>query len=63
MYIGDKVRLIEGTQDLDDSFAEREFTVVGFVNSSYYTCSTNGFDVAWKRPSYELRVRSRFGLR
>ena len=39
--IGDKVRLIEGTQDLDDSFAEREFTVVGFVNSSYYTCSTN----------------------
>ena len=41
MHIGDKVRLIEGTQDLDDSFAEREFTVVGFVNSSYYTCSTN----------------------
>ena len=39
--IGDKVRLIEGTQDLDDSFAVREFTVVGFVNSSYYTCSTN----------------------
>lgn len=41
VHIGDKVRLIEGTQDLDDSFAEREFTVVGFVNSSYYTCSTN----------------------
>ena len=39
--IGDKVRLIEGTQDLDDSFAVREFTVVGFVNSSYYTCSSN----------------------
>ncbi|WP_288482923.1 FtsX-like permease family protein [uncultured Slackia sp.] len=41
VHIGDKVRLIEGTQDLDDSFAEREFTVVGFVNSSYYTCLTN----------------------
>ncbi len=41
VHIGDKVRLIEGTQDLDDSFAEREFTVVGFVNSSYYTCSSN----------------------
>ena len=41
VHIGDKVRLIEGTQNLDDSFAEREFTVVGFVNSSYYTCSTN----------------------
>ena len=41
VHIGDKVRLIEGTQDLDDSFAEREFAVVGFVNSSYYTCSTN----------------------
>ena len=41
VHIGDKVCLIEGTQDLDDSFAEREFTVVGFVNSSYYTCSTN----------------------
>lgn len=41
VHIGDKVRLIEGTQDLDDSFAVREFTVVGFVNSSYYTCSTN----------------------
>lgn len=41
VHIGDKVRLIEGTQDLDDSFAGREFTVVGFVNSSYYTCSTN----------------------
>lgn len=41
VHIGDKVRLIEGTQDLDESFAEREFTVVGFVNSSYYTCSTN----------------------
>ena len=26
VHIGDKVRLIEGTQDLDDSFAEREFT-------------------------------------
>ena len=39
--LGDKVRLLEGTQDLDKTFAVREFTVVGFVHSSYYTCSTN----------------------
>ena len=39
--IGDKVRLIEGTQDLDDTFAVREFTVVGFCESGYYTCSTS----------------------
>ena len=39
--LGDKVRLLEGTQDLDQTFTVREFTVVGFVHSSYYTCSTN----------------------
>lgn len=39
--LGDKVRLLEGTQDLDKTFAVREFTVVGFVHSSYYACSTN----------------------
>ena len=39
--LGDKVRLLEGAQDLDKTFAVREFTVVGFVHSSYYTCSTN----------------------
>lgn len=39
--LGDKVRLLEGTQDLDKTFSVREFTVVGFVHSSYYTCSTN----------------------
>ena len=41
VQVGDKVRLVEGTQDLDDTFAVREFTVCGFVRSSYYTCSTN----------------------
>ncbi len=39
--LGDKVRLLEGAQDLDKTFSVREFTVVGFVHSSYYTCSTN----------------------
>ena len=39
--LGDKVRLLEGMQDLDKTFSVREFTVVGFVHSSYYTCSTN----------------------
>lgn len=39
--LGDKVRLLEGTQDLGKTFSVREFTVVGFVHSSYYTCSTN----------------------
>ena len=39
--IGDKVRLIEGTQDLDDTFAVHEFTIVGFCESGYYTCSTS----------------------
>ena len=39
--LGDKVRLLEGVQDLDKTFAVQEFTVVGFVHSSYYTCSTN----------------------
>ena len=39
--IGDKVRLIEGTQDLGDTFSVREFTIVGFCESGYYTCSTS----------------------
>ena len=38
--VGDKVLLSEGTSDLDDTFAVHEFTVSGFVRSSYYTCST-----------------------
>ena len=41
VQVGDKVRLVEGTQDLDSTFAVKEFTVCGFVRSSYYTCSTN----------------------
>ncbi len=41
VQVGDKVRLVEGTQDLDDTFSVHEFTVCGFVRSSYYTCSTN----------------------
>lgn len=39
--IGDKVRLIEGTQDLGDTFSVREFTIVGFCKSGYYTCLTS----------------------
>ena len=39
--VGDKVLLAEGTADLDDTFAVREYTVSGFVRSSYYTCSTS----------------------
>ena len=39
--IGDTVRVMESTQDLDDTFSVREFTVTGFIRSSYYTCSTS----------------------
>ena len=39
--IGDKVLLAEGASDLDDTFAVHEYTVSGFVRSSYYTCSTS----------------------
>ena len=39
--VGDKVRLSEGTQSLDDTFSVKEFTVTGFIRSSYYTCSTS----------------------
>ena len=39
--IGDTVQVLEGTTDLDSTFAVTEFTVVGFVHSSYYTCTTN----------------------
>ena len=39
--VGDKVLLAEGTSDLDDTFAVHEYTVSGFVRSSYYTCSTS----------------------
>lgn len=39
--VGDKVLLAEGTSDLDDTFVVHEYTVSGFVRSSYYTCSTS----------------------
>ena len=39
--VGDKVLLAEGTSDLNDTFAVHEYTVSGFVRSSYYTCSTS----------------------
>lgn len=39
--VGDKVLLAEGTSDLDDTFSVHEYTVSGFVRSSYYTCSTS----------------------
>ncbi|MDO5801840.1 MAG: ABC transporter permease, partial [Coriobacteriia bacterium] len=39
--VGDKVLFAEGTSDLDDTFAVHEYTVSGFVRSSYYTCSTS----------------------
>ena len=39
--VGDKVLLAEGASDLDDTFAVHEYTVSGFVRSSYYTCSTS----------------------
>ena len=39
--IGDKVLLAEGASDLDDTFSVHEYTVSGFVRSSYYTCSTS----------------------
>ena len=39
--VGDKVLLAEGASNLDDTFAVHEYTVSGFVRSSYYTCSTS----------------------
>ncbi len=39
--VGDTVRVVEGTQELDDAFSVKEYRVAGFVRSSYYTCSTS----------------------
>ncbi|WP_294440010.1 FtsX-like permease family protein [uncultured Slackia sp.] len=39
--IGDTVQLLEGTQDLGDTLDADQFTVVGFVRSSYYASSTS----------------------
>ena len=41
VQVGDKIRLIEGAQSLDSTFSAREFTVSGFVRSSYYASPTN----------------------
>ncbi len=34
--LGDTVYVLEGTQDIDETLAYTEYTVVGFVRSSYY---------------------------
>ncbi len=39
--IGDKLYFTEGTQDLDSVFSTKEYTVVGYVHSSYYVSSTS----------------------
>ncbi len=39
--IGDTVTLLEGTQDLDETFTTSEFKVVGFVQTAYYTSTTS----------------------
>ena len=39
--IGDKVSAIDCISKMDETLAETEFTVVGFVHSPYYTCSSN----------------------
>lgn len=38
--IGDKMQLIEGSQDLDDTLKYREYTIVGFAHSPYYVSTT-----------------------
>ncbi|WP_281653906.1 FtsX-like permease family protein [Eggerthella sinensis] len=44
--IGDTVTITEGTQDVDDTLATRTYTIVGFVNSSYYATSSSMGDTA-----------------
>lgn len=39
--VGDVVTVLEGTQDIDDTLATREYTVTGFVRCSYYASPTN----------------------
>lgn len=39
--IGDTVTITEGTQYVDDTLATRTYTIVGFVNSSYYATSSS----------------------
>ncbi len=39
--IGDTVQVLEGTQDLEDTLDGTEYTVVGFVRSSYYASSSS----------------------
>ncbi len=41
VQIGDTVTLIEGTQDLEDTFEVKEYTITGFVRSSYYASPTS----------------------
>ncbi|MEN2578377.1 hypothetical protein AAER81_03745, partial [Acinetobacter baumannii] len=39
--VGDTVKVLEGTQDIDETLASREYTVTGFVRCSYYASPTN----------------------
>lgn len=39
--VGDTVVVLEGTQDVDETLASREYTVTGFVRCSYYASPTN----------------------
>lgn len=39
--IGDTLKVLEGTQDIDATFEETEYTVVGLVRSCYYASSTS----------------------
>lgn len=39
--VGDTVKVLEGTQDIDDTLASREYTVTGFVRCSYYASPTS----------------------
>lgn len=39
--VGDVVTVLEGTQDVDETLATREYTVTGFVRCSYYASPTN----------------------
>lgn len=38
---GDTVTVLEGTQDVDETLSTREYTVTGFVRSSYYVSPTS----------------------
>ena len=62
--VGDVVTVLEGTQDIDDTLATREYTVTGFVRCSYYASPTNlGTDIARQRLDRPGRLRRYGGIR